>query len=101
MADAFVLPTRYDPMPNAALEAMASGLPIVTSTTCGIAARVTSGENGFVYDALDVAQLARHMDQLAAPGIANAMRGAARAAVLDLDLDAMATKLIGLYHSLL
>ncbi|WP_301103238.1 glycosyltransferase family 4 protein [Propionivibrio sp.] len=101
MADAFVLPTRYDPMPNAALEAMASGLPIVTSTTCGIAARVTSGENGFVCDALDVAQLAHHMDQLAAPGIANAMRGAARAAVLDLDLDAMATKLIGLYHSLL
>jgi UDP-glucose:(heptosyl)LPS alpha-1,3-glucosyltransferase len=101
MADAFVLPTRYDPMPNAALEAMACGLPIVTSTTCGIAARVTDGENGFVCDALDVAQLARHLDRLAVPGTADAMRQAARAAVSDLDLEAMAGKLIGLYHDLL
>lgn len=101
MADAFVLPTRYDPMPNAALEAMACGLPIITSTTCGIAARVTNGENGFVCDALDVAQLARHLDQLAVPGAANAMRLAARSAVADLDLEAMAAKLIGLYHRLL
>ena len=31
-ADAFVLPTLYDRCPNAALEAMACGLPIVTST---------------------------------------------------------------------
>ncbi|HEY6863510.1 MAG TPA: glycosyltransferase family 4 protein, partial [Burkholderiales bacterium] len=31
-ADAFVLPTLYDPCPNAALEAMACALPIVTST---------------------------------------------------------------------
>ena len=31
-ADAFVLPTLYDPCPHAALEAMASGLPVVTST---------------------------------------------------------------------
>jgi len=101
MADAFVLPTRYDPMPNAALEAMASGLPIITSTTCGIAARVSAGQNGFVCDALDVEQLAKQLDQLAAPGIAEAMRASARAAVLDLDLESMAAKLIGLYRRLL
>ena len=101
MADAFVLPTRYDPMPNAVLEAMACGLPIVTSTTCGIAARVINGENGYVCDALDVQKLAEHLDQLAAPGVAEAMRPAARAAVADLDLEAMAGKLIDLYHRLL
>ena len=100
MADAFVLPTRYDPMPNAALEAMACGLPIITSTTCGMAARVSAGENGFVCDALDVEQLAKHLDQLAAPSIAAAMRVSARSAVLDLDLESMATKLIGLYRRL-
>jgi UDP-glucose:(heptosyl)LPS alpha-1,3-glucosyltransferase len=101
MADAFVLPTRYDPMPNAALEAMACGLPIVTSTSCGIAARVRHGENGFVCDALDVAQISRYLDRLAVPGAANAMRDAARAAVLDLDLETLAGKLIGLYRKLL
>jgi UDP-glucose:(heptosyl)LPS alpha-1,3-glucosyltransferase len=101
MADAFVLPTRYDPMPNAALEAMASGLPIITSTSCGIAARIANGKNGFVCDALDVAKLAEHLDQLAVFGAADAKRGEARAAVADLDLEAMAGKLIKLYHSLL
>ena len=30
MADAFVLPTLYDPFPNAALEAFATGLPVIT-----------------------------------------------------------------------
>ena len=34
-ADVYVLPTRYDPFANSTLEAMASGLPLVTSTTNG------------------------------------------------------------------
>lgn len=34
--DAFALPTLYDPMPNAALEAIACGLPIVTTPDAGI-----------------------------------------------------------------
>ena len=100
MADAFALPTRYDPMPNAALEALACGLPTLTSTTCGIAARVTDGENGFVCDALDLDALARHLDALAAPGKAAAMREAARASVADLDLENMASRLLSLYRSL-
>ena len=101
MADAFVLPTRYDPMPNAALEAMACGLPIVTSTTCGIAARVRDGVNGFVCDALDVAAIADRLDRLAVPGAAAAMHAAARTAVADLDLETMAGRLIDLYRRLL
>ncbi|WP_319241461.1 glycosyltransferase family 4 protein [uncultured Propionivibrio sp.] len=100
MADAFVLPTRYDPMPNAALEALACGLPTITSTTCGIAARIRDGENGFVGDALDIDRLATHLDTLSAPGQANGMRAAARAAVADLDLGHMADELLNLYRRL-
>ena len=99
-ADAFVLPTLYDPMPNAALEAMASGLPTITSTGCGIAARIRAGENGFVCDALDISALTRHMDALASPGVAAGMRAAAREAVADLSLDAMAGQLLALYRRL-
>ena len=100
MADAFVLPTRYDPMPNAALEALACGLPVLTSPTCGIASRIIEGENGFVVDALDVDTLARRIDTLATPGKAERMRAAARASVIDLDLDTLAGKLLSLYERL-
>lgn len=99
-ADAFVLPTLYDPMPNAALEAMAAGLPTITSTGCGIASRIRNGENGFVCDALDVAALAAHMDTLAGPDVARGMRAAAREAVAELSLDAMAGQLLALYRRL-
>ena len=36
-ADIFVLPTMYDPGPIAALEALASGLPVVTTPDTGVA----------------------------------------------------------------
>lgn len=101
MADAFVLPTLYDPMPNAALEAMACGLPTIASASCGIAARIVPGRNGFVCDALDVPQLAGQLDRLAVPGVAAGMRAAARDAVAELSLEAMAERLLGLYRSLI
>lgn len=100
-ADAFALPTLYDPFPNAALEALASGLPVVTSTSCGASELVEPGRNGFVCDALDIAALARSLDALCAPGVAQAMSTAARASAVPLSRDAMAEQLVGLYRSLL
>lgn len=100
MADAFVLPTLYDPMPNAALEALACGLPVITSTGCGIAARLRHDENGFVCDALDIPALAQHLATLCVPGKAESMRDAARASVTDLSLEAMAGQLTALYRRL-
>ena len=69
-ADAFVLPSLYDPASNAVLEALASGLPVITSTKCGTAELIEPGVNGFVCDALDVASLERCMQALtaASPG---------------------------------
>jgi UDP-glucose:(heptosyl)LPS alpha-1,3-glucosyltransferase len=96
-ADVFALPTLYDPFPNAALEALACGLPIVTTTTCGAAELVTAA-NGAVITAGDVTALAASLDSLCAT--APLMRDAARACVAHLDLAQMVTQLMALYSRL-
>ena len=100
-ADAFVLPTLYDPMPNAAVEALACGLPVVTTHSCGAREFISEGENGFLVDALDVAGLAQSLTRLCEPGRAAAMAEAARASVCQLSPDAMAARLVALYESLM
>ncbi|HLO64571.1 MAG TPA: glycosyltransferase family 4 protein, partial [Azonexus sp.] len=99
-ADGFVLPTLYDPCPNAALEALACGLPVVTSTTCGAQEWVRSGDNGWVVDALDINGLAQHLDDLAGLAGNAAARTAARAVAEPLTLPAMADRLLALYRAL-
>jgi UDP-glucose:(heptosyl)LPS alpha-1,3-glucosyltransferase len=95
-ADLFVLPTLYDPFPNAALEALACGLPVVTTTSCGAAELITAA-NGAVVAANDVAALASAISALCLPGRAAAMRDAARSSVSGLDLASMAQRLTTLY----
>jgi len=99
-ADCFVLPTLYDPFPNAALEAMAAGLPVITSTSCGAAELIAEGRSGFVCEALDIRGLAERM---AGMDLASAriMGERARANVSGLGLSAMADRLVALYESLL
>ncbi|HEX8964504.1 MAG TPA: glycosyltransferase family 4 protein [Rhodocyclaceae bacterium] len=99
-ADLFCLPSLYDPMPNAALEAFACGLPVVTSTTSGAAELVEEGRNGAVCDALDGPALAQRLAQLCAPGAAAAQGAAARATVAALGTQAMTDRLAALYRSL-
>jgi UDP-glucose:(heptosyl)LPS alpha-1,3-glucosyltransferase len=50
LADVFVLPTLYDPFSNATLEAMASGVPVVTTSYNGASELIENGVQGFVID---------------------------------------------------
>ncbi len=63
-ADAFVFPTLYDPFPNVIIEALASGLPVITSTKCGAAEIIDQGRDGFVCDSLDTDSIADYMHKL-------------------------------------
>jgi UDP-glucose:(heptosyl)LPS alpha-1,3-glucosyltransferase len=97
-ADCFILPTRYDPFPNSALEALAMGLPVIVGRRSGAAELVRAGENGWVCDPEDVAGLARLMQQAAAAG--GRMDAAARSTAERYGLDEMAGKLTRLYSAL-
>jgi UDP-glucose:(heptosyl)LPS alpha-1,3-glucosyltransferase len=53
-ADVFYLPTLYDPFSNATLEAMAAGVPVITSPNNGVSSLINNEENGFIVDPSDV-----------------------------------------------
>ncbi len=99
-ADVFVLASLYDPQPNAALEAMACGLPIVTSPKCGVAELLAEGRSGFVRDALDVAGMAEAIAPLDEDS-ARRMGEAARAVAEPFTPEAMAREYLSLYERLL
>jgi glycosyltransferase involved in cell wall biosynthesis len=65
LADAFVLTSATETFSNAALEAMAVGLPVVLSRIGGAAEMVEVGRNGLLYAPGDVTELAGHIAALA------------------------------------
>lgn len=100
-ADVFVLPTIYDPFPNAALEAMACALPVITSTKSGAAELVEEFDAGLVCASRDVAGLAAHMRTLLDPDVRSRQCANARRAIEPLTPAAMTLKLVLLYKELL
>ena len=100
-ADCFILPTRYDPFPTTALEALAMGLPAIVGRRSGAAETLQEGENGWICEPEDISGLARLMHAAATtacdPGRGNALRAAARAKAEEYGIDDMARKLTDLY----
>jgi UDP-glucose:(heptosyl)LPS alpha-1,3-glucosyltransferase len=99
-ADTFVLPSLYDPFPNAALEAMACGLPVVTTWQCGTAELIEDGVNGYVVDALAADALAERLARLDVTS-AHEMGRRARERAEGFSLEAMTEQLLALYRSLM
>lgn len=100
-ADVFVLPTLYDPAPDATLEAMACGLPVVTSTKSGAAEILLEHDAGLVCPAGDVAGLAAQMRSLLVPETRERLGANARNAALPLSPAAVTLQLVLLYRDLL
>lgn len=99
-ADCFLLPTRYDPFPNTALEALAMGLPVIAGKRSGAAEILQPGRNGWTCDPADVAGLAQLLREAVVASGDNRLLGAARAAAEGYGIDDMARRLTELYTEL-
>jgi len=56
-ADIFILPTIYDPFSNACLEALACGLPVITTRSNGFSEIIENGVHGSIVDQADLLAL--------------------------------------------
>lgn len=100
-ADALLLPTLYDPFPNVVLEALACGLPVITSKQCGGAEFIRHGENGYITDALDIEGLQKAIRELEQARPYPEKKQAARATILPHNPARLSEQLMQLYKGIL
>jgi UDP-glucose:(heptosyl)LPS alpha-1,3-glucosyltransferase len=79
-ADAVALPARYEPFGNVHLEALASGVPVLTSARAGGAELIRQGDNGWVVGEVDAAAIAAGLEVLRGLDAARAAAAARRSA---------------------
>jgi UDP-glucose:(heptosyl)LPS alpha-1,3-glucosyltransferase len=86
-ADVFLLPTLYDPFANVTLEALAAGLPVITSAQNGASEIMEDGVNGFILPRADDDKLLVHLlNELADPEVRGRFRGPAQTLAQQYDL---------------
>jgi len=99
----FVLPSRQENSPGAIAEAMAVGLPIVSSNRCGMPYMVQEGATGYLVDPEDCDALADRMSRILTDDVLRARMGqeARLAALRRFHPDTVACKTADVYRGLL
>jgi glycosyltransferase involved in cell wall biosynthesis len=100
LADALVFPTSYEAFPLVALEAAASGLPILATPVNGVRELVSDGVNGFLItpNPRDIAGRLRALAE--DPALRERLGRAARDAALEYSGEKMVERHHRLYSSL-
>lgn len=98
-ADLFVLPSVYDPASTATLEALATGLPVVTTTVNGTSEIIDHRRSGWLLeDPADCMRLARLIEEAADPHVRLHVGEAGRKAVESCTWERHLTETLALYR---
>ena len=96
-SDIFVLPTLYDAFANVCLEAMASGIPVLTTDTNGAAELIRDGIQGYVLKTSDARELADRLVQIRSVSERTRMGMKAAQTASAFTLDKHLSELLSLY----
>jgi len=101
-ADVFVLPSRSEGFPTAILEAMAAGLPIVTTAIRGMADHLRDGVHGLLVTPGDAGALAAALEQLLADvALRGRMREVNRAHISTFAPDVVAAEQLAILEEIM
>ena len=92
-ADVVALPARYEPFGNVHLEALASGVPVLSSAHAGGAELIRQGDNGWVAPEVSAPAIAAGLDGLRdgdGPRLGAAARASAEPFTYSAQVDALA-----------
>lgn len=98
-ADAFIFPTLYDPFPNATLEAMASGIPLIVSRVAGTS-EIVDGDSIVVEEPWSLDELAGAVKRLEDPELRRSMGAAARAKALTRPISKVVDETLAVWSTL-
>lgn len=101
-ADAFVLPAVYEPFGNVHLEALASGLPVITTKNSGASEIIENGKSGFVVSVpADTKAIAEGMARLLARDVRERMSIEARRVAEKFTFQRHAAEITQLYSDIM
>ncbi len=100
-ADLFIFPTLFDPFGTAALEAMAAGLPVITSRRVGSAELITPGSEGYLLEnPEDSEEIAEFANRIVKDGNGPAMGQAGKETARHCTWEEKAKEMVALYERL-
>ncbi len=90
IADVLVLPTQYEAFALTIVEALGSGLPVITTAVPGAGDCIVHGVNGLIqHDPTDPTELSRLLDEVADPEVRSRLASCAAPSVATYEWGAL------------